>query len=41
MGNLKKAYIAGGCFWGWKICSGCSPVLKDTEVGYIGGQQIL
>lgn len=38
MENLKKAYIAGGCFWGMEELFRVRPGIKDTEVGYIGGQ---
>ncbi len=37
MENLKKAYIAGGCFWGMEDLIRLRPGVKDTEVGYIGG----
>ncbi|PZX93331.1 peptide-methionine (S)-S-oxide reductase [Flavobacterium aquariorum] len=38
MENLKKAYIAGGCFWGMEDLFRMRPGVKDTEVGYLGGQ---
>lgn len=37
MRNYKKAYIAGGCFWGMEDLFRVRPGIKDTEVGYIGG----
>ena len=37
MDNIKKAYIAGGCFWGMEELFRIRPGIKDTEVGYIGG----
>jgi peptide-methionine (S)-S-oxide reductase len=38
MENLKKAYVAGGCFWGMEDLFRVRSGVKDTEVGYIGGQ---
>ena len=38
MENYKKAYIAGGCFWGMEELYRVRPGIIDTEVGYIGGQ---
>ncbi len=38
MENLKKAYIAGGCFWGMEDLFRVRPGIIDTEVGYIGGE---
>ena len=35
MENLKKAYIAGGCFWGMEDLFRKRPGIKDTEVGYL------
>ena len=37
MDNLKKAYIAGGCFWGMEDLFRKRPGIKDTEVIYLGG----
>lgn len=37
MENFKKAYIAGGCFWGMEDLFRVRPGVKDTEVGYLGG----
>jgi len=38
MENHKKVYIAGGCFWGMEDLFRVRPGVKDTEVGYIGGE---
>lgn len=38
MENLKKAYIAGGCFWGMEDLFRKQNGIVDTEVGYQGGQ---
>ena len=38
MNNYKKAYIAGGCFWGMEDLFRTRPGIKDTEVGYQGGE---
>ncbi|WP_438962544.1 peptide-methionine (S)-S-oxide reductase MsrA [Nonlabens sp.] len=37
MNNYKKAYIAGGCFWGMEDLFRTRPGIIDTEVGYLGG----
>jgi len=38
MKYYKKAYIAGGCFWGMEELFRVRPGIKDTEVGYLGGK---
>ncbi len=38
MENYKKAYIAGGCFWGIEDLFRVRPGIMDTEVGYLGGE---
>lgn len=38
MSNYKKAYIAGGCFWGMEDLFRTRPGIIDTEVGYQGGK---
>ena len=38
MSNYKKAYIAGGCFWGMEDLFRTRPGIIDTEVGYQGGE---
>ncbi|MBI0400949.1 peptide-methionine (S)-S-oxide reductase MsrA [Cyclobacterium marinum] len=38
MGKLKKAYLAGGCFWGMEDLFRTQKGIKDTEVGYLGGE---
>jgi peptide-methionine (S)-S-oxide reductase len=38
MEYYKKAYIAGGCFWGMEELFRLRPGIIDTEVGYLGGE---
>ncbi len=38
MENYKKAYIAGGCFWGMEELFRVRPGIINTEVGYMGGE---
>ncbi len=38
MENYKKAYVAGGCFWGMEDLFRVRPGIIDTEVIYIGGE---
>jgi len=38
MENIRKAYVAGGCFWGMEDLFRVRPGVIDTEVGYLGGQ---
>ena len=34
---IKKAYLAGGCFWGLEELVRAQSGVTDTEVGYTGG----
>lgn len=38
MSDYKKAYIAGGCFWGMEDLMRKQKGIVDTEVGYQGGE---
>lgn len=38
MENSRKAYIAGGCFWGMEDLFRVREGIVDTEVGYLGGE---
>ncbi|EGV44545.1 peptide-methionine (S)-S-oxide reductase [Bizionia argentinensis JUB59] len=38
MSTYKKAYIAGGCFWGMEDLFRKQKGITDTEVGYLGGE---
>lgn len=38
MSTIKKAYIAGGCFWGMEDLFRVREGIVDTEVGYLGGE---
>lgn len=35
---IKKAYLAGGCFWGMEELFRAQPGIVDTEAGYTGGK---
>ena len=37
MENHKKAYVAGGCFWGMEDLFRVRPGVLETKVGYMGG----
>lgn len=38
MQEIRKAYIAGGCFWGMEELFRTQKGILDTEVGYLGGK---
>ena len=38
MDNNRKAYIAGGCFWGMEDLFRNRKGIIDSEVGYQGGE---
>lgn len=35
---MKKAYLAGGCFWGLEELFKKEPAILNTEAGYTGGE---
>ncbi len=35
---VKKAVLAGGCFWGLEELIRAQPGVTDTECGYCGGK---